>query len=356
MPIYARVSTQGASFIYPPLATLPYRPLAGLPHGTAQLYLFWANRCLLVGIFVLLFLIARPFNPIGSWRLALGLLVTTTLWHPLMRAVELNQASVLVTFFLGASWAATRYGKQALAGILCALAVAIKPQLVLVIPLLYWHARRTAVVTGITSLILMCISLAYAGWDAHVQYLTRVLPSLLPGYAFYPNQSWNGLIGRLFFSEHAALFLIVPDDPLVRIAPAVLGTLTLLYFGVTIRALPRVAEMRVDVFGLSWLAATVASPIAWEHHFAPGLFCLGWLYRRISEASPQRQRSVEKPVMGLVVAAVLMGSYFEVRPLLHPLAMVLDSYVLAGALLLGYFWLALLKAQQTEQLSLPTRR
>lgn len=348
LPIYTSVATSGASFIYPPIAALPYRPLVGLSGHEAGIWLFLANRALLLAIFLMALPLFRREGGKGGvgLRTALVLAGAMLLWHPLMRALELNQATVMVTAFIGASLLAMRSGREVLAGACLASAIAIKPPLILAVPLLSWHARRAALAALATGAGLLGLSVAYAGWAAHVEYLTRVLPSLSYGYVFYPNQSWNGLLGRMLHPEATNAFVLAPPDALIRIGSVLLGALTFLFFAFRIRRLPRDKDVRVDILGLAWLTATLSSPISWEHHYAPGLFCLFLLYQRLV-SQPARWQGA--PTQALAVAVVMMASYFETRQLHHPVALLSASHVFAGALLLAMIWSAALQRERPDQ-------
>jgi hypothetical protein len=268
------------------------------------------------------------------------------LYHPLIRALELNQATLLVTAFLGIAFVALQGGRQALAGVALALAASIKPQLVLILPLMAWSARRMVAWTLGTGAVLLGISLLYAGLDNHLQYLTEVLPALSPGYAFYPNQSWTGLVNRLDAARSITRFAIVAPSLEARVASAALAASSwaaALWVAWRCRRMPDSALM---TFGLAWLAATVASPVAWEHHYAPGLFVFAAAWRAARPQAGQAGEPGTEPPPApsplstttlalLVPAFVLMASYFEVRRLEGPLPRLLVSYGLFGALLLG---------------------
>ena len=348
-PTYTEFSGQG--FLYPPLVAVPYRPLVGLSQTATSSWLFFANRFLLAAIFVLLFLFARPAGTgaAESIRLAGALVICLLFWHPLLRALELNQAMVLITALIGASLLAIRRGKDVVAGIAYAMAIAIHPLLALAVPLLYWHARRVLVSATLAGFALALISVAYAGWAAHVDYLTRVLPSLSTGYAFYSNQSWSGLVGRLLHPEAALSFEMMSYEPLVRVASWALGGLTYLYIALQIRGLPRDAGLRVDVFGLAWLAVTLAVPISLNHHYAPAIFCLVMLYQRFMAFTPARQEASTAVTRVLMLSAVLMAAYVEVRGFANPAALIAASYVFIGAGLLGMAWPIVLAGEKSMQ-------
>lgn len=344
---YTQVSAGGASFIYPPLAALPYRPLVGLSRAAVGVYLFVVNRLLLLVVLALLFALARPkqADRRSSLQTLLGVTAAVLLWYPLLRAVQLNQATVLITALIGAGLLAMEKDRSALAGIALALAVAIKPPLALAAPLLIWHSPRAFAGAVVFALVLTCASVGYAGWGDHVYYLARVLPSLSTGYVFYPNQSWNGLVGRLLYPELALHFTIAPRDSLALAATWALGGLTYLYFALRIhrlRSRPGTPSLRTDVFGLAWLAATLTAPLAWEHHYAPAIFCLALFYRRL----PARAQASASPfTWAVAVSAALMASYVEVRGLSNPLSLLFASHVFAGAALFSLLWFKALEGE-----------
>jgi len=348
---YTQVSEGGASFIYPPLAALPYRPLVGLSRPSVRVCLFVVNRLLLLLVLALLLALARPkqADRRSSLRVLLGVTAAVLLWYPLLRAIQLNQATVLITAFIGAGLLAMERDRQALAGIALAMAVAIKPPLALAAPLLIWHSRRAFAGAVVFTLVLIGVSVGYAGWSDHVHYLAKVLPSLSTGYVFYPNQSWNGLVGRLLHPELALHFTIAPRDPLALAASWALGGLTYFYFALRIRRLrsrPSSPSLRADVLGLAWLAATLTAPLAWEHHYAPAIFCFALVYRRL----PSTARASTAPfTWAVAISAALMASYVEVRGLSNPLSLLFASYVFASALLLGSLWFTALQGEASME-------
>lgn len=334
--LYTRVETRGASYIYPPLMAVVHRPLAHLDRPRLATALFVLHRLLLLGIVGALVALLRPVTPnrTAYARTLLGALGLCLLWHPLTRALELHQASVWVTTLVGAAIVTAHRGGTALAGALLAVAAAIKPPIALSLPLLFWHSRRAVAGAGATLGALGALSLACVGIAPHRDYLTRVLPALGPGYGFYPNQSWNGLLNRLQHDNISFLFALAPADAAVQVGSTLLGLCTLALFAVRLRRL-RAASL-AEVIALAWLAATLASPISWEHHYAPGVFAVALLWRRLRDESLVISAR-------LLVGAALVGSYFELRSLESPFAGLLLSYVFFGGWLLAWGWLDLLE-------------
>ena len=331
------IQREGASFIYPPVAALLYRPFTGLSDADLGRWIFAVHRLLLVAILAVLLLVGRPRSALEFALLAAAVL----LWHPLMRAVELNQAAVFVTLAVGGAVLASIRRRPWAAGVALALAIAVKPPLALALPLLLWHAPATVLASLAAGAALLLVSIAYAGWAAHAAYLTEVLPALVPGYAFHPNQSWNGLLNRLVHPELAWDFVIAPENGLVRWGTIALGLGTLAVFAWAIRGLPRDPRIAPDILLLAWLAATLASPISWEHHYAPALFGAAWLWRRHREGS-----GPIPPCAPILIGAglALVSSYMDLSGLTGRAELLLVSFVFAGGWLLAAGWLRLLRA------------
>lgn len=195
-PIYRRVQNEGAAFIYPPLAALFYTPAAARSPSDARDFLVLVNRLLLVGIGLLGLALLLGKEDARCVE-ALGGVAVLLVFYPLLRAMELNQATVFVTFVVGLALVLLKMNEERGAGIAFALAVVFKPHMILVLPLMCWHSRRMVASTLVTGVFLFGLSLVYAGFQNHLDYLTDVLPIVSRGYAFYPNQSWNGLLHRL---------------------------------------------------------------------------------------------------------------------------------------------------------------
>ena len=339
---YDQGSAPEVSFNSPPIAALLYRPLTRLAPADALLRLSIANLALCLAIMASLLWLARPSltNPRLSWREKVGIAAIVVCWYPLLRAVGLNYVNVLVTLLMGGVWLAMKAGRQVFAGVVLSAAIAINPSLIVAVPLLAWHARRALFAVLGTSLFLLIASVAYAGWHAHVQYVTQVLFAHASGYAFFSNQSWNGVLNRLVFSDRIGALVLAPPDSLVFAATTALSVLTYVLFAVRIRALPRTKAFGPDVFGLAWLAATLCSPRSRIDDYAPALFCIVWLWRRARSGDSPRTLSLAG---AFGTSTVLLGTCFEVQSLDNPFSGLLCSYVFAGAWILGMAWLASLR-------------
>lgn len=320
-PLYEGVHIVGASFLYPPLAAWFYRPLIDL--ADPELGLLRFNQAAFVMIAAMAGWLAWP----AGWRIGLLAAAAALSFYPLTRAVELNQASVLVTLGMGLAFVAADRGRLQLAGLGVALAVAFKPHLVLMLPIVAWQARGIVLGAMVSGAVLLGVSLVVAGVQNHVTYVADVLPALGNGYAFFPNQSWNGLLNRLVH-DNMARFVIAPPSDLVRVGTLALGIATI----AAAMAVARRPSLRPTSFllGLAWLAVTMASPIAWEHHYGPALFLFAiWLRERALGAP-----GLARGDLALAFAWIAVSNYFEVRTLEGPAAL-LASCLLFGALLLA---------------------
>lgn len=238
---------------------------------------------------------------------------------------------MLPLVLVGSAIALLTKQRPALAGVALGAACAVKPQLALVLPLLMFHARRTVLSAAITGVALLALSLAYAGVNNHVAYLTRVLPALSGGYAPFANQSFNGLFNRLFVDSNIGVFAMPPPSRIVSGATLVGGVVA---YAATLRFIARVPRRDALVpwvFALAWLVATAISPIAWQHQYAPALMLFGMLASELVAG-----RLPERLWVPTACAFVLMAAYFEVRPLTDAFAQVVVSHVLFGAVLPGW--------------------
>jgi Glycosyltransferase family 87 len=332
-PLYDATLARGSSFIYPPLAALFYRPFAGMDVEGAHRALVLVDHAVFVLIVAMLVAFVRRLSELDGMPVV-AIVLAALAFYPLVRLLEINQAGLVVTLFVGgAHLAATRRWRIA-AGTAFAFAGAIKPHLFLAVPLLAFAAPGLALAALATGALLLAVSIAVAGVANHVAYATVVLPALSAGYVFAPNQSWTALFGRLILDADMGEFVLAPRDLWVEVLAALTGGLV---YVLTLLAIRRGGKADlVGALGLAWLAVTPISPIAWEHHYAPALFVLAWAWagcRRVAR---------DGWLLAVAVAYGLMGSAFAVQGLQGGVARLLASYVLFGALVIQAVGTALL--------------
>ncbi len=191
------------------------------------------------------------------------------LFHPVMRSYHLGQLQTWINGLIPIAiflWMTSNYfGSGLLIGLVCLM----KPTYALV---LLWGAinKRWHFLLGafITLAIGLGASLWLFGLEDHLDYL-HVLSFLTKhGESYFPNQSMNGLLNRLFMNGANLNWepnIFPPFHPIVYWGSTLssLALIAFLLYGARKRSnLPNTLDIC-----LALLTATLASPIAWEHHY-----------------------------------------------------------------------------------------
>jgi alpha-1,2-mannosyltransferase len=278
----------------------------------------------------------RQLRPLRA-AVVVGLTLT---FYPVVKAFTLGQIQVWINalFALGLlAWAA---GWKVSSGVLIGAISLIKPHYAL---FLVWAALRRemrfAAACAVTIGVGLAASVSVYGLANHFDYL-RVLSFLSQhGETYYPNQSINGVLNRLLSISDPQAFVSL-DLPAGKFPPftlwiwaATLATsLGLLLFGL-LRPFQRDDHRVIDLSSMA-VCCTMASPIAWEHHYGVTLpifavllaTCLGdrsrlmWLgisYVLVSTFVPAANLLAERPLnplqstlfAGAIVLLVLLGTH-----------------------------------------------
>ncbi len=280
-------------------------------------------------------------EPQVDWRQlrALRVLVVvglTLTFYPIVKAFTLGQIQVWINalFALGLlAWAA---GWKLSSGVLIGAISLIKPHYGL---FLVWGALRRelrfAAACAATIGIGLAASVAVYGLANHIDYV-RVLSFLSQhGEAYYPNQSVNGVLNRVMsiFDPQAYVSLDLPAGQFPPFTPWVwaatlASSLALLLFAL-LRPFWRERDdgKRVTDLALMAVACTMASPIAWEHHYGVTLPIYAVM---LAACYGDRTR-----LIWLGISYVLVSTYVPVTNLLaaSPLNL-LQSSLFAGAIIL----------------------
>ncbi len=262
-----------SAFVYTPLAALILSPIAqpGDSFEDAARTVGIANHLLaLAGLGALFAFFFR-----GSARPTSLVLfaVHAIAFYPLAKALELTQVGVWIFFLLAAALFLFDRGARVASGLALALAVSIKPHLVLVplILLLAKNFSRRFLYSCLAGLVVLGgISLAYAGFDNLRDYVLVLLPHLSSGYAYAPNQSFNGMLLRLFTDADPAVFNLAAPVQWIKLAG---NAFVLALVAITIlvgrkRAQPGSSESDIRFLGVAISAVVLASPVCWIHHYA----------------------------------------------------------------------------------------
>jgi hypothetical protein len=267
------------------------------------------------------------------------------MFYPVLRGFYIGQIQIWIDVLFTAACLSWVTGRPLLAGVLIGLAATIKPQLGL---FLVWGLlwRQWPFVWGVlaSALGVGAISLALFGLHNHVEYL-RVLSYIgSHGEIYYANQSINGLLNRLVFSDIDNVqfedHLFAPYS--VIVASLTLATTLFLLFTALKSAVTDRGRRNPDIFdfGLLAICVTISSPVAWEHHYGIMLpllvIALAALYTRSRSPRP------DKGTVLLIASWVLIGNYFAFLNVFKSSWLnVLQSPMLAGGLLLALLYLKL---------------
>jgi alpha-1,2-mannosyltransferase len=238
----------------------------------------WAFILLMIiSIAALLYIRLKQNIDFAKNRISLALCAVivcgfTLTFYPVMKAYTLGQIQVWLNSLFALALLMWVMGRHSISGVLIGLICLVKPHFAL---FLIWALVRRewsfVVAFAATALIGLAASVATFGWANHIDYLSVLSYMAERGEAYYPNQSVNGLLNRLMSVSDPEHFnnLIFnrnkfpPYNPWVYSATLISSSVILLA-AIVWRSKP---EDRVFDFCRMAISLTVASPIAWEHHY-----------------------------------------------------------------------------------------
>ena len=275
-------------------------------------------------------------------RVALALLLSLA-FYPVLKAYSLGQMQVLLNALFAAFLYAWVAGWRRAAGVLVAVMAAVKPQYgVLVLWGLLRRERAFVLSAGLTGCLLLGLSLARFGLATHFDYLSVVAEVSRLGEAYWPNQSVNGFLNRLLgngVSDHWDPHVYPPYHPLVR-GGTLLAAALLLGTALLAPARGRGRGSACDASAMV-LALTMASPVAWEHHYGVLLPIFALLLAASLRAPPLGRASL--PLLALT-AALASNAWLALGALSGTVWNPLQSLLLLDAL--AVFGLALALCRQ----------
>jgi len=324
-------------FQYPPSSLLF---VAGLSRRALNL-VSWCCVWLTAAFTVLLFRKSMQATDVAADRdpavdgLAASLAVAglCLAFYPLIKGYTLGQIQVWVDALFAASLWAWYAGRQAAAGVCLGIACLIKPPLVL---LALWALvrRQGRMLAGMLAVGVLGVALSVAiyGVSSHLSYL-RVLSFISQrGEAYYPNQSFNGLLNRWLANgdnlEFQDFEFSPPNAVVAGATMAAAGILLVL--ALIVPPLRRPDDGRFDL-PLMAATATIVSPIAWEHHYGvfPPIMAV------LTPALLDQAHAPRRVGLLLALSFILIGQYFAPAQRLSNTSLnPLQSYVFFGALLL----------------------
>ena len=199
-------------------------------------------------------------------------LFSVAMFYPIARSEAHGQIQTALTLLAALALLAWQRDKPIAAGVLIALCACVKPQWAFfIVWALVRREWKFAIAATATAGLFFVIALALYGFDNMFGYLPVLSFLSRHGESYFINQSVNGLMHRLLFNGpnlegQGSIWSgtdIPPYHALVHVATLV-SSAALLGLAMFWRMAKR--PTLIDM-ALVMLSLTIASPVAWEHHY-----------------------------------------------------------------------------------------
>jgi hypothetical protein len=355
---------QHAKFQYPPSSLLPFELLRKIPGADLI-----SNRSLdliswvfMAGALALVALLfdrasrkvgeASAERPIERWlRVALAVGASIT-FYPLIRSFGIGQIQTWIDCLCAGVLFAYVRDRKDVAGVLTALICVIKPQLGL---LVLWAALRKewrfVIGWAATFSVVMLAALAVYGLENHLDYLAAISFMSKHGESFNHNQSINGLLHRFLFNGNNLVWVARDFPPYNRVVHIGTSVTTAIFVGMALfYRRGEYARASVTDLSIAMLSFTIASPIAWEHHY-------GVLPPILALAVPATMAAGKKLPLGnatLVAVLLLCSNFYQFTDRFATSRLnVVQSYLFFGGLILLVHLYRLRRLEQGDALAAP---
>ena len=348
VPIYSGLFfNDGVKFQYPLTSLLPLQLLEQNPSQLSILKVFMWIAIITTAIFAIkIFNISsNRFSSQQSSRISrldnfvrsFILLSLCIMFYPVVKAYSLGQVQVFINcFFTLAVWFWIKQ-KENISGILIGLVLLLKPQYSIIA---VWAILRKRFSFLISLLVVFLSGLLYSvflfGISNNLDYL-RVLQFISrTGEGYYPNQSMNGFLNRLLFNGNNLQWepsLFAPFNPIVYGGTLLISALLILSAFFLVR---KNMHGNVIDFMIIALSCTIASPVAWEHHYGILLVIFAFLLPYL--LSIQSSTSI-RPMFFFALAYTLASNYLPIFNLVAnvPVLNIVQSYLFIAALIVLVF-------------------
>jgi hypothetical protein len=327
-----QIRRAGSAANYPPLFYLLMQPWTLLPFRPAAVAWFIASQACLLGFLIVCLRVNAPVSPI---RTATALFVVLN-FQPLLESVALGQTNLLLLLLVTLAWWGLREGYPwAVAGAV-AVALHIKLQYGLLLPLLWVMGHRTeSVRAAVLAGLGLGIGLIVLGPAHHQEYLRYVATMSDSLQTWTANLSPRATLHRLF--AVSSLSHVLADGLWLVIGAGILV--------LCMRTIPNPLPARspaVDwAWGLGLCAMLLLSPLTEEHHLVVLLLPLTLL---VLDHTDPSSRPLDVAVF--VVSILLLGSRYSLErfPAFHQgVLSLLTTGKLLGVVCL--FWVLIRRLQ-----------
>lgn len=269
-------------------------------------------------------------------------------FYPLIKAYSLGQIQAWINCIFTVLFWCWMKDKKVISGILAGTLCLIKPQYALIgiwgILRKQWIFMLAFISTTLTCLL---ISISLFDFTNHLNYLSVLSFISKHGEAYYHNHSVNGLLNRFFFNGEILVFQknsFPQYNPWVYLGTTI-SSIVLISIALLWPARTRSKASIID-FSIIALTATMASPIAWQHHYGILLAIYAFLLPYL----------LDKKTFGKFKIPYLYLSYFLSSNLLYlttklahaPFRLnLIQSYLFAAAfMVLGLLYAVLIRTNK----------
>lgn len=228
-------------------------------------------------------------------------------FYPIMRAYALGQAQIWIDVLFTLACVGWFYEKKHLSGALIGLICLIKPQFSLFLLWGFIRGQKKFVVGWLAAVLAgMAVSVPLFDFRDYLDYL-KVLDALSKtGESYHANQSVNGVLNRLLNNGTVIMWesgAFPPYHAVVRWGTLLSSTAVI----AAVLFYKRRREPGLLDLQLAALAFTMASPIAWEHHYGmlPLVFISAYLKLRDIQDEGKRRSWY----LVLAISYVLTANY-----------------------------------------------
>ncbi|MBP2674265.1 MAG: Polyprenol-phosphate-mannose-dependent alpha-(1-2)-phosphatidylinositol mannoside [Deltaproteobacteria bacterium] len=238
---------------------------------------------------------------VTGWAAVASTVLLAATFYPVYRAYHLGQVQLWIDALLALAFLCHRSGRHRWTGALLGLCTLVKPQYAL---FLVWglSRRMRGSIAAFLAVIALGggVSVVLFGWKNFSEYPSVLSYLSLHGESFFPNQSVNGLLNRFLGTGPSLVWLphAFPGYHPVVFAATAASSAALAACALLLPLL-RGAGGSLPDFGIFLLTCTMASPIAWEHHYGVLVPILILLFARLG-----RFRPAERVLLGISFVAV----------------------------------------------------
>jgi len=280
----------------------------------------------------------------NSWITTALIIALSLVFYPFIKSYGLGQIQTILNCLFAAAMWSQLTGKERLSGLLIGLMVLIKPQYGII--LIWGCLRRKWLFSAAMFLVALSgslFSILIFGISENLGYLKVLSFISRRGEIFYPNQSINGLLNRLLFNGNSLEFTgaFPPYNPIVYIGTFI--TSILLLVGALFYVMKLPCKGNIIDFAIVSITCTVASPVAWEHHYGILLPIYAFFLSQILNQSQNLSQflPIKKWVLYSSIAYILSSSNLRLTNYVAsiPILNILQSYLFFSVLiLLGYLY------------------